>query len=139
MISRGDAIYSVPESAVDGASKSRQFGLNVHSSSATVPRVKSAALIVRDECAAVLPKGPAVLSGTHPNALLTLDTPSNACIPGEPYWNLLFGRDEPGFLDGANLIPAWTVDRHDGTIDIYRNASTWAPYQVVLMRGTVRK
>lgn len=64
-------------------------------------------------------------------------TPSSACIPGEPYWNLLFGRDEPGYLYGANLIPEWTVDRHDGTVDLYWNVSTWAPYQVVLMRSTV--
>ena len=66
-------------------------------------------------------------------------TPSSACIPGEPFWNLAFGRDEPGFLYGANLIPEWTIDRLNGTVDIYWNASTWAPYQVVLVRSTVHK
>jgi hypothetical protein len=66
-------------------------------------------------------------------------TPSSACIPGEPWWNTFFGRDEPGYLYGANLIPEWTVDRNNGKVDLYWNVSTWAPYQVVLMRSTVSK
>jgi hypothetical protein len=51
----------------------------------------------------------------------------------------VFGRDEPGFLYGANLIPEWTVSRPNNKVDIYWNVSTWAPYQVVLMRSTISK
>jgi hypothetical protein len=65
-------------------------------------------------------------------------TPSSQCIPGEPFWDALFARNEPGFLYGANLIPEWTEDR--GTfVEIYWNVSTWSPYQVVLMRSRINK
>lgn len=64
--------------------------------------------------------------------------PPSRCIPGEPLWNLLFRRNEPGHLYGANLIPEWTVD--GGTsVDLFWNVSTWAPYQVFLMRSTIAK
>ncbi len=65
-------------------------------------------------------------------------TPASQCLPGEPFWDALFGRNEPGFLYGANLIPEWTEDR-GASVDIYWNVSTWSPYQVVLMRSTINK
>jgi hypothetical protein len=45
---------------------------------------------------------------------------------------------EPGFLYGANLIPEWIEDR-GATVDIYWNVSTWAPYQVVVMKSRIVK
>jgi hypothetical protein len=42
-----------------------------------------------------------------------------------------------GRLYGANIIDAWTTQRGPGAVDIYWNASTWNPYQVVLMRTRV--
>jgi hypothetical protein len=65
-------------------------------------------------------------------------TPASSCIPGEPFWDLAFGRNEPGFLYGANLIPEWTEDR-GSYVEIYWNVSTWSPYQVVLMRSRINK
>jgi hypothetical protein len=64
--------------------------------------------------------------------------PPLACVPGEPFWDAVFLRNEPGFLYGANLIPEWTEDR-GATVDLYWNVSTWSPYQVTLMRSTIRK
>jgi hypothetical protein len=65
-------------------------------------------------------------------------TPASACVPGEPFWDLVFARNEPGFLYGANLIPEWTEDR-GSYVEIYWNVSTWSPYQVVLMRSRINK
>jgi hypothetical protein len=64
--------------------------------------------------------------------------PPLLCIQNEPFWDAVAGRPVPGFLYGANLIPEWTEDRGT-TVDIYWNVSTWAPYQVVLMRSTIKK
>jgi len=42
-----------------------------------------------------------------------------------------------GRLYGANIVDAWTTPRANGAVDIYWNASTWNPYQVVLLRTRV--
>ena len=64
--------------------------------------------------------------------------PPGQCLPGEPLWDIAFATDFTGFLYGANLIPQWTEDR-GATVDIYWNASTFAPYQVVLFKSTLTK
>jgi hypothetical protein len=52
-----------------------------------------------------------------------------------------------GRLYGANVIEEWTRDRtantpglgaDDRIVDIYWNASTWSPYQVVLFETELR-
>jgi hypothetical protein len=60
------------------------------------------------------------------------------CAPAELALNVTYGRDEPGHLYSANIIPEWTVDR-GATIDLFWNISTYAPYQVFLMRSTITK
>jgi hypothetical protein len=64
--------------------------------------------------------------------------PPLACVQGEIFWDLFVNPpSQPGFLYGANLIPEWSVVVDANTLDIYYNVSTFAPYQVVLMKGTV--
>jgi hypothetical protein len=54
------------------------------------------------------------------------------CAPDAPSGNGDYGR-----LYGSNIIDAWTTARAGGAVDIYWNASTWNPYQVILMRTRV--
>ena len=60
------------------------------------------------------------------------------CAPGELAFTLALGRDEPGHLYAVNIIPEWTMDR-GATIDLFWNVSTYAPYQVFLMKSTITK
>jgi hypothetical protein len=41
-------------------------------------------------------------------------------------------------LYGPSIIDPWTT-HHDGETDLYWFVSTWNPYQVVLMKTTVRR
>ncbi|HKU38605.1 MAG TPA: hypothetical protein VJR89_10675 [Polyangiales bacterium] len=43
-----------------------------------------------------------------------------------------------GSLYGPDVIDPWTTAHPDGTTDIYWHVSTWNPYQVLLMRTTLR-
>ena len=54
------------------------------------------------------------------------------CAPGELAF--LLQPREWGRLYAPNIIDPWTETRADGAVDLYWHVSTWAPYQVVLMR-----
>jgi hypothetical protein len=67
---------------------------------------------------------------------------SEACAPGEAFWRAgtaPFTGQPNGFLYGPNLIQEWSVPRAEPTpgVDLYWTISTFAPYQVVLMRSFV--
>jgi hypothetical protein len=49
-----------------------------------------------------------------------------------------FKPNEPGRLYGPNIVDEWTMERADGSVDLYWHVSTWNPYQVVLMKSTLR-
>jgi hypothetical protein len=56
----------------------------------------------------------------------------SGCAPNET----AFPADERGRLYAPNIIEPWTEVRSDPpAVDIYWNVSTWAPYQVVLMKS----
>lgn len=64
------------------------------------------------------------------------------CAPGEAFWHEglpPFAGRPYGFLYGPNLIQEWTSTRHEPEpgVDIYWTVSTFAPYQVVLMRTRI--
>lgn len=53
------------------------------------------------------------------------------CVVSEAAWS------NPGGLYGPNIIEPWTEPR-SGAVDLYWNLSTWNPYEVVLMKTTLR-
>jgi len=76
---------------------------------------------------------PATGSQYAPNGVLFHPACSGAaCAPNTSPADSDYGR-----LYGSNIIDAWTTPRANGAVDIYWNASTWNPYQVVLMRTRV--
>jgi hypothetical protein len=62
------------------------------------------------------------------------DCTSPDCPPHESF----YGADERGFLYGSNIIEPWTRATPDGA-DLYWNVSTWDPYQVVLLKTSLRR
>jgi hypothetical protein len=65
---------------------------------------------------------------------------SDDCAPGESFWSPgipPFAGQPYGFLYSPNLIQEWSTARDTPTrgVDIYWTVSTFAPYQVVLMRS----
>lgn len=63
------------------------------------------------------------------------------CAPFERGFRDIFNPfkpNEPGRLYGPNIVDEWTMERADGSVDLYWHVSTWNPYQVVLMKTTLR-
>lgn len=59
-----------------------------------------------------------------------------SCARYEPMYLLASGNNN-GVLYGANIVDPWTTER-DGETDLYWHLSTWNPYQVLLMKTTLR-
>jgi hypothetical protein len=59
------------------------------------------------------------------------------CARYDPAYLLDWGNNNNGVLYGPSIIDAWTTER-DGETDLYWFVSTWNPYQVVLMKTTLK-
>jgi hypothetical protein len=64
------------------------------------------------------------------------DDPTTKCLGGEVVHAVQdqLSGNPIGRLYGVNVIDEWTEDLGDGEAEIYWNASTWNPYQVVLIK-----
>jgi Domain of unknown function (DUF4185) len=60
-----------------------------------------------------------------------------SCARYDPAYLLDWNNNNNGVLYGPSIIDPWTTQREDET-DLYWFVSTWNPYQVVLMKTTVR-
>lgn len=61
-----------------------------------------------------------------------------SCARFDPAYLLDFPNNNNGVLYGPSIVDPWTTDR-EGATDLYWFVSTWNPYQVVLMKTTVRR
>jgi hypothetical protein len=59
---------------------------------------------------------------------------TGTCVPSDP----ASAPSTPGRLYAANVIEPWTMNRSDGTVDIYWDVSTSNPYGVMLMKTQIR-
>lgn len=60
------------------------------------------------------------------------------CARFDPAYLLDFPNNNNGVLYGPSIIDPWTTHR-DSETDLYWFVSTWNPYQVVLMKTTVKR
>jgi hypothetical protein len=62
---------------------------------------------------------------------------SGTCAAWEPSRWWFATADQVGRLYGANIVDEWTMTRGTNTADIYWFASTWAPYEVLILRTRI--
>ena len=95
----------------------------------------------------------AVLASVTDWAMMTVpadwQTAVATCVAGNTAYSTLYGLEgsrEP-HLYGTNIVDAWTddvtaqipdLDADERAVELYWNVSTWAPYQVVLMKTQLR-
>jgi hypothetical protein len=65
------------------------------------------------------------------------DCAGDGCVTGSPSSLYPDGFVQYGWVYGPNIIECWTTPR-EGRVDLYWNVSTWNPYEVVLMKTSVR-